>query len=552
MTCGRQPYAVAPPRTPSPACGPAPHPCPSPLPAARPSARCPADQIVRVAKALAHTAKFRSALVNGGADMGTQKEQLERPLDVLVGTPQRVMQHAGGCWVGHTRGLGACGSWGGCWRATCAQSLETSPCPPRVTLAPPPPPGLVPRLAPVCAEKSNVYYGDVEVVVLDEADTMFDRGFGPEVKAILAAVRGKPRPARCVLVSATMTKAVRRLIGGSLGRTARWPCSACCVPKLLGPACSMQGRSCAGHVMECEKPSGVPAPSCADSPLAHLPSLCDCCAHPRSAPLPLLHFQPQPCPLCRGGFPPHPPDRDVHAAPRRGGRAAHLPAAATLSQQARPPAAGKRCAALSHPSSAPIRAAYGTPHRLHPPAVVTPPRARCSTLPCACIYAQALLQHRPQPRLPAAGHRGRAPAGQEGHGLLQHTGLLQSRWARAQATLGGCCGAQVPLHLPGPSAGRPTCCRQGLIAPKYCLHPSQLQARGAGRPRPAQPGAHRWPPPPRCPRCAADHFLTERGLQTACYHGDVPVEDRKAAIQAFAASEGGRPPLLVCTDLAAR
>ena len=27
-----------------------------------------------------------------------------------------------------------------------------------------------------------MYYGDVEVVVIDEADTMFDRGFGPEVR----------------------------------------------------------------------------------------------------------------------------------------------------------------------------------------------------------------------------------------------------------------------------------------------------------------------------------------------------------------------------------
>ena len=48
-----------------------------------------------MAKALAHTAKFRSALVNGGSDMGAQREQLARALDVLVGTPQRVMQHAG-------------------------------------------------------------------------------------------------------------------------------------------------------------------------------------------------------------------------------------------------------------------------------------------------------------------------------------------------------------------------------------------------------------------------------------------------------------------------
>lgn len=108
-----------------------------------------------------------------------------------------------------------------------------------------------------------------QVVVLDEADTMFDRGFGPEVRpsgwfsswlpahcarhccpsaavplvailklhqawqlydphpcsvplpyprnrqvrAVLKAVRSKATPARCVLVSATMSKQVRRLIG---------------------------------------------------------------------------------------------------------------------------------------------------------------------------------------------------------------------------------------------------------------------------------------------------------------------------------------------------
>ena len=57
-----------------------------------------------------------------------------------------------------------------------------------------------------------------------------------------------------------------------------------------------------------------------------------------------------------------------------------------------------------------------------------------------------------------------------------------------------------------------------------------------------------------CLRPAADHFLQEHGLDTACYHGDVPPEERKAAIQAFAADlpEGERPPLMVCTDLAAR
>lgn len=41
----------------------------------------------------------------------------------------------------------------------------------------------------------------------------------PQVKAILSAVRSKPQPARCVMVSATMTKAVKRLMGESVAAT---------------------------------------------------------------------------------------------------------------------------------------------------------------------------------------------------------------------------------------------------------------------------------------------------------------------------------------------
>ncbi|KAL6779782.1 RH39 [Auxenochlorella protothecoides x Auxenochlorella symbiontica] len=113
------------------------------------------DQILKVAKSLSHHAKFRSAGLSGGAGYRQQKVQLAQPLDVVVGTPQRILQHA---------------------------------------------------------EEGNLYYGDVETVVLDEADTMLDRGFGPEVRRVLAAVRGKPRPARCVLVSATVTRGVRALM----------------------------------------------------------------------------------------------------------------------------------------------------------------------------------------------------------------------------------------------------------------------------------------------------------------------------------------------------
>lgn len=57
-------------------------------------------------------------------------------------------------------------------------------------------------------------------VVLDEADTMFDRGFGPEVRAVLAPLRSKAAPARVVLVCATLTPA-RAL---SFGQQCCLPC----------------------------------------------------------------------------------------------------------------------------------------------------------------------------------------------------------------------------------------------------------------------------------------------------------------------------------------
>ena len=113
------------------------------------------EQIYGVSKSLARIAKFRSVLLTGGGDMSSQKAALGRGLDILVGTPTRVSQHA---------------------------------------------------------SRGNLFYGDVDMVVLDEADTMMDRGFGPEVDQILTAVRNKTNPARCILVSATMTKQVESLV----------------------------------------------------------------------------------------------------------------------------------------------------------------------------------------------------------------------------------------------------------------------------------------------------------------------------------------------------
>lgn len=67
---------------------------------------------------------------------------------------------------------------------------------------------------------------------------------------------------------------------------------------------------------------------------------------------------------------------------------------------------------------------------------------------------------------------------------------------------------------------------------------------------------------------AVDHYLSEAGIATVCFHGEMPIPARKLAIQAFTgvdpgkaggvargapdAAAGGEPPVLVCTDLAAR
>ena len=84
-----------------------------------------------------------------GGTFGQQSQMLAQPLDILIGTPQKLMQHA---------------------------------------------------------EKGNLFWGDVQYVVLDEADTMFDKGFGPEVRAVLGPLRSQAQPAKAVLVVATLSK----------------------------------------------------------------------------------------------------------------------------------------------------------------------------------------------------------------------------------------------------------------------------------------------------------------------------------------------------------
>ncbi|GJN05587.1 hypothetical protein PR202_ga23230 [Eleusine coracana subsp. coracana] len=112
----------------------------------------PLVQVYRVAKSISHHARFRSTMVSGGTRIRPQEDSLNMPVDMVVGTPGRILDHI---------------------------------------------------------KDGNM--------VLDEADTMFDQGFGPDIRKFLAPLKNRAaKPGdqgfQTVLVTATMTKAVQKLI----------------------------------------------------------------------------------------------------------------------------------------------------------------------------------------------------------------------------------------------------------------------------------------------------------------------------------------------------
>ncbi|CAH2070725.1 unnamed protein product, partial [Thlaspi arvense] len=118
------------------------------------------EQVYRVAKSVSHHARFRSILVSGGSRIRPQEDSLNNAIDMVVGTPGRILQHI---------------------------------------------------------EEGNMVYGDIAYLVLDEADTMFDRGFGPDIRKFLAplkqrALKTNDQGFQTVLVTATMTTAVQKLV----------------------------------------------------------------------------------------------------------------------------------------------------------------------------------------------------------------------------------------------------------------------------------------------------------------------------------------------------
>lgn len=94
------------------------------------------EQIAGVARALSHTAKFRTVGLTGSKTRKQQQVQLSGPVDVLVATPTRFLQHV---------------------------------------------------------RDGNVFYKDINWLVVDEADTMLaDPTWAAELKTILVPLRERP------------------------------------------------------------------------------------------------------------------------------------------------------------------------------------------------------------------------------------------------------------------------------------------------------------------------------------------------------------------------
>ena len=111
-----------------------------------------AAQIGEMAKRYGKHLRFRSTVIFGGVGMEPQERRLAAGLDLLVATPGRLLDHLG---------------------------------------------------------RKQAHLGHVEVVVLDEADRMFDMGFLPDVRRILATLSAKRQN---LFFSATMPSEIEVLI----------------------------------------------------------------------------------------------------------------------------------------------------------------------------------------------------------------------------------------------------------------------------------------------------------------------------------------------------
>lgn len=110
-----------------------------------------AEQIAEVVNTFAKPLRFRSTVIYGGASMVKQVQILQRGVDIVIACPGRLLDHV---------------------------------------------------------RRGSINLRNVEILVLDEADQMFDMGFLPNIRAIVKQV---PVQRQTLLFSATMPPEIRRL-----------------------------------------------------------------------------------------------------------------------------------------------------------------------------------------------------------------------------------------------------------------------------------------------------------------------------------------------------
>ncbi|CAN0121971.1 unnamed protein product [Ectocarpus sp. 4 AP-2014] len=118
-----------------------------------------AVQVLEVAKRLSRSCKFSSCGVVGGEDYGKQRQRLAGTVDIVVGTPGRLLKHH---------------------------------------------------------EAGNFFMSKANYVVVDEVDTMLTQGFAADIEKLNRPLLANPNrrdTAQLIFVTATLTKAVRKLLG---------------------------------------------------------------------------------------------------------------------------------------------------------------------------------------------------------------------------------------------------------------------------------------------------------------------------------------------------
>ncbi|KAI9263417.1 P-loop containing nucleoside triphosphate hydrolase protein, partial [Phascolomyces articulosus] len=119
------------------------------------------SQVLQTCKSLAHTVKFRSLALDGKTPRHRLVKDLERPVDVLITTPTTLRGYV----ADHTLSL-----------------------------------------------------SDVQFLIVDEADSLFDAGWGDDVQYVMKKIPRDRQECKTVVVSATLPRSVHRTLDDLFGQ----------------------------------------------------------------------------------------------------------------------------------------------------------------------------------------------------------------------------------------------------------------------------------------------------------------------------------------------